>query len=154
MVIYCLYKCMYYCWWPNKPNCILAWLDGLMNTTVGWLDCLGIYKNDVVKQPTCWPNIQVHRQSKGLQSEAGSYGQTRKHTIQVSIGLFFLWIYMCIWFGYDVLSSCFRDKTDENKLNMWIYSIFDIGIAGSEDYESILKVHVDMWLSWKARNER
>ena len=26
--------------------------------------------------------------------------------------------------GYDVLSSCFRDKTDENKLNMWIFSMF------------------------------
>ena len=60
---------------------------------------------------------------------------------------------MCIWFGYDVL-SLEQDKTNENKLNMWIYSMLDIGIAGSEDYESILRVHVDMWLSWKAQNER
>ena len=61
---------------------------------------------------------------------------------------------MCIWFGYDVLNSFFGDKTDENKLNMWIIQCLDIGIAGSEDYESILEVHVDMWLSWKAQNER
>ena len=45
-------------------------------------------------------------------------------------------------------------KTNENKLSMWIYSMFDIGIVGSEDYESILEVHVDMWLSWKAQNEQ
>ena len=53
---------------------------------------------------------------------------------------------MCIWFGYDVL-SLEQDKTNENKLNMWIYSMLDIGIIGSEDYESILGVHVDKWLS-------
>ena len=61
---------------------------------------------------------------------------------------------MCIWFGYDVLNSCIRDKTNESKLNMWIYSMLDIGIAGGEDYESILEVHADMWLSWIAQNER
>ena len=54
---------------------------------------------------------------------------------------------MCIWFGYDVLNSFFRDKTDESKLNMWIFSMLDIGIAGGEDYESIPEMHVDMWLS-------
>ena len=53
--------------------------------------------------------------------------------------------------GYDVLSSCSRDETNENKLNMWIIQCLDIGIAGSEDYESILGVHVDMWLSWRAQ---
>ena len=55
--------------------------------------------------------------------------------------------------GYDVL-SLEKDKTDENKLDMWIYSMLDIGITGSKDYESILGVHVDKWLSQKARNEQ
>ena len=37
-------KWLLQCWLdylqPDKPNCVMSWLDGLINQTIGWLDCV------------------------------------------------------------------------------------------------------------------